>query len=192
MKLLVRSTVCALLFTAPAAAQSLPAYEIVAGPSRIAANGGAWGAHAGAGIRFPASKQFSLSGILFYAPARGDSMTPAIRSAELEFSTALGTVYAVPHFNVFLSIGFTLTHFDARLQQAVIADCTPENFCMLEGGVWYRTGTRGMWSPGIALEFPMGRNFVFRPHARAFLPQADDAPGAHAFGRLDFSMKWQH
>jgi len=191
MKWLISGVVCAVC-CAPAAAQSLPAYEVIAGPSRVHANGGTWGVHAGAGIRFPASRQFSLSGILFFAPARGDSMTPALRSAELEFSTALGTVYPSAHFNVFLSLGLTITHFDARLQQARIADCTPENFCMLEGGVWYRTGTRGMWSPGIALEFPVGKNVVFRPHARAFLPQADDAPGAHAFGRLDFSMKWQH
>ncbi len=127
-------------------------FEVFAGPTYWHANAGSWGAHLGAGLRFPAQgRQLSVAAVVFHGLARSDSTNPSVTSVELEASLAVAMVRRRAQTNLFLSFGIGRTHIDASRQNGALAGCTPQNFCMagchvvshrdqVDVGAWSRLG----------------------------------------------------
>src|SRR6266487_4040332 len=165
-------------------------FEVFAGPTYWHVNAGSWGAHLGAGLRFPAQgRQLSVAAVVFHGLARSDSTNPSVTSVELEASLAVAMVRRRAQTNLFLSFGIGRTHIDASRQNGALAGCTPQNFCMAEGVTLYRTGTRWMWVPGLGLELPVSPALALRPHVRVLLPRDGNATGAHAMALLDLAIQ---
>ncbi len=168
------------------------AFEVAVGPSRFIANTANWGIHAGASWRLPREfRQLSLAAVGFYGPARADSTSPGVSSVGLEVGLATRDPWRTPVFNFVLTFGVARTRFNARRQEAALADCLPALGCMAEGVVSYHTGTYLTWVPGAALELPLSSALAVRAHGRVLFTRDDPIWGTQSIARLDVGLSWR-